>query len=280
MQGLRLRRLDDGQTRRARAGRGGRLLGDRVHARRLPSCLYATKSAQNPAGRLVCCERPGRAIDAGPRWNRQHDQLLAAMDGEWRSIEPGILSPASRLSSSRMCDGSSRSALASVKAPEFFVPAFFAAPSWSPDGGRISVTVHNGSTGDAVLATIDARSGARQDFSRRFRDATFTSWLPDGSGILFVADQADEFREYPRKVWFQPYPRGEPHRVTPDLLEYRNVSVRADGEAFVSVGLDAAYTLWRIPLQRRQPAADGIRALRRAARRRAAAGRPHDRQLG
>jgi Tol biopolymer transport system component len=77
--------------------------------------------------------------------------------------------------------------------------------------------------------------------------------LPDGSGILFVADQADEFREYPRKVWHQPYPNGEPHRVTPDLLEYRNVSVRADGSAFVSVGLDAAYSLWRIPLKGGSP---------------------------
>jgi TolB protein len=108
--------------------------------------------------------------------------------------------------------------------------------------------VHNASSGDAVLVTIDASSGARREFPRRFRDATFTAWLPDSSGILFIADQADEFREYPRKVWFQPYPRGEPHRVTPDLLEYRNVSVRADGSAFVSVGLDAAYTLWRVPL--------------------------------
>ena len=51
----------------------------------------------------------------------------------------------------------------------------------------------------------------------------------------------------------QPYPSGEPHRVTPDLLEYRNVSVRADGSSFVSVGLDAAYSLWRIPLQGRSP---------------------------
>jgi Tol biopolymer transport system component len=49
-------------------------------------------------------------------------------------------------------------------------------------------------------------------------------------------------------VWLQPYPGGEPQRVTPDLLEYRNVSVRADGSGFVSVGLDAAYTLWRVPL--------------------------------
>jgi Tol biopolymer transport system component len=150
-------------------------------------------------------------------------------------------------------DGSELRALNTVKAPEFFVPAFFAAPSWSPNGERIAAVVHNASTGDAVLVTIDARSGARQEFSRRFRDATFTAWLPDGSGILFVADLADQFREYPRKVWFQPYPRGEPYRVTPDLLEYRNVSVRGDGTAFVSVGLDAAYTLWRIPLRGGSP---------------------------
>jgi Tol biopolymer transport system component len=57
----------------------------------------------------------------------------------------------------------------------------------------------------------------------------------------------------PRKVWLQPYPRGEPRRVTPALLEYRNISVRGDGSAFVSVGLDAVYSLWRVPLNGREP---------------------------
>jgi Tol biopolymer transport system component len=65
---------------------------------------------------------------------------------------------------------------------------------------------------------------------------------------LFIANQADAFREFPRKVWLQPFPRGEPRRVTPDLLEYSNISVRHDGAAFVSVGLDALYSLWRLPL--------------------------------
>jgi Tol biopolymer transport system component len=82
---------------------------------------------------------------------------------------------------------------------------------------------------------------------------TFTAWLPDGSGVLFVANQVDELREVPRKVWLQPYPRGEPHRVTPDLLEYRNISLRADGSAFVAVGLDAVYSLWRLPLNGHEP---------------------------
>jgi hypothetical protein len=66
-----------------------------------------------------------------------------------------------------------------------------------------------------------------------------------------VADQVDVLREVPRKIWLQPYPRGEPRRVTTDLLEYRNISVRGDGSAFVSVGLDAVYSLWRLPLNGR-----------------------------
>jgi Tol biopolymer transport system component len=143
--------------------------------------------------------------------------------------------------------------LATTRGQQFFVPAFFAAPSWSPDGARIAASIHDVKTQDAGLVTVDVASGEIEPFPHRFKDATFTAWLPDGSGILFVADQVDELREVPRKVWLQPYPRGEPRRVTPDLLEYRNISVLADGSAFVSVGLDAIYSLWRLPLNAQAP---------------------------
>ncbi len=246
-QGLRLRRIADGQTIElvpaAAVGYWG--IAFTPDGSRL---FYATKSAQNPGGRLSAVSIEGGAstpildwIDSTTSFSRDGRQLTFYRTG---FPQPGT-------TSLMVADatGESIRVLASVNAPEFFVPAFFAAPSWSPDGERISTAVHNASTGDAMLAIFEVQSGSRQDFPSRFRDVTFTSWLPDGSGILFVADQADQFREYPRKVWFQPYPRGEPHRVTPDLLEYRNVSVRADGSAFVSVGLDAAYSLWRIPLR-------------------------------
>jgi Tol biopolymer transport system component len=143
--------------------------------------------------------------------------------------------------------------LATTKGQQFFVPAFFAAPSWSPDGERIAASIHDARSGDAGLVIVDVESGRIDPFPHRFKDATFTSWLPDGSGILFVADQVDALKEIPRKVWLQPYPRGEPRRVTPDLLEYRNISVRGDGSAFVSVGLDAVYSLWRLPLNGDDP---------------------------
>jgi serine/threonine protein kinase/Tol biopolymer transport system component len=247
MQGLRLRRLDQGQTIElvpaAVVGYWGISFtpdGSRV--------FYTTKSVQNPAGRLFEVSVQGGesmpvldGIDSTTSFSRDGRRIAFYRAG---FPEPG---KSSLLTAD--IDGNNLRALVTLESPEFFVPAFFAAPSWSPDGSQISAVIHNGSTGDAALVTVDARTGARQEFRRRFRDATFTSWLPDGSGILFIADQADEFREYPRKVWFQPYPIGDPHRVTPDLLEYRNVSVRADGSSFVSVGLDAAYSLWRIPLE-------------------------------
>jgi Tol biopolymer transport system component len=251
MQGLRLRHLEQGQTIElvpaAAVGFWGISFtpdGSRV--------FYATKSAQSPAGRLFEVSVQGGAstpvlegIDSTTSFSRDGRRIAF--------YRAGFPQPGQTSLVTADVDGNNLHALVTVQPPEFFVPAFFAAPSWSPDGEHIAAVVHNGSTGDAVLVTVDTRSGARQEFPRRFRDATFTSWLPDGAGILFVADEADEFREYPRKVWHQPYPRGEPHRVTPDLLEYRNVSVRADGSSFVSVGLDAAYSLWRIPLDGKNP---------------------------
>jgi TolB protein len=251
MQGLRVRRIDDRQTIElvapAAVGYWGISFttdGERV--------LYATKSAQHPGGRLFSVSIAGGP--STPVLDGIDSTTTVSHDGRRIAFyRAGYPEPGATSLLVAGIDGSDATPIATVRAPEFLVPAFFAAPSWSPDGKRIAAVVHNSTTGDAAVVTVDAGSGTREEFPRRFRDATFTAWLPDGSGILFVADQADQFREYPRKVWLQPYPRGEPHRVSPDLLEYRNVSMRADGTAYVSVGLDAAYSLWRLPLRGGNP---------------------------
>ena len=209
--------------------------------------FYTTKSAEEPAGRLFAVSADGGT--PRPLVEGVDSTITFSPDGTeiafYRAGYPG------RAESSLMiagADGSSVRVLASTMGHEFFVPAFFAAPSWSPEGERIAAAIHDGETGRARLVTIDVASGAETAFPGQFEDATFTQWLPDGSGILVVAGQSDGTREYPRKVWLQPYPHGEPRRITQDVLEYRNASVRADGSAFVSVGLDAAYSLWRVPL--------------------------------
>jgi Tol biopolymer transport system component/tRNA A-37 threonylcarbamoyl transferase component Bud32 len=216
------------------------------------SVFYATKSSQDPTGRLSVVNVLGgtpRALLDGI-----DSTVTFSPDGRQFAFyranfpERGI----SSLMVAGIESGTPR-ALATAGERQFFVPAFFAAPSWSPDGAHIAAAIHDVKTGDAGLVTIDVESGAIDPFPQRFKDVTFTEWLPDGSGILFVADQVDGLQEIPRKVWLQPYPRGEPRRLTPDLLEYRNISVRGDGSAFVSVGLDAIYSLWRLPLDGQAP---------------------------
>jgi Tol biopolymer transport system component len=214
--------------------------------------FYATKSAQEPAGRLHVVDVAGgtprallEGIDSTITWSPDGRRFAF-----YRASFPERGSSALVVADA---DGGNQRVLASVRGQQMFVPGFFAAPSWSPDGARIAAAIRDAKTGDAGLVTVDAASGTIDPFPTRFQDATFTAWLPDGSGILFVADQVDALREFPRKVWLQPYPRGEPQRVTPDLLEYRNISVRGDGGAFVAVGLDAVYSLWRLPLDGRDP---------------------------
>jgi Tol biopolymer transport system component/tRNA A-37 threonylcarbamoyl transferase component Bud32 len=214
--------------------------------------FYATKSPLQPAGRLFVVSVLGGM--PRPLVDGIDSTITLSPDGRkmafYRASFPERGSTALLVAD---VDGGTPRTLATTRGQQFFVPAFFAAPSWSPDGARIAASIHDSRTGDAGLVTIDVESGKIDPFPQRFKDATFTAWLPDGSGILFVADQVEELKEIPRKVWLQPYPRGEPRRVTPDLLEYRNISVRGDGSAFVSVGLDAVYSLWRLPLNGQAP---------------------------
>jgi eukaryotic-like serine/threonine-protein kinase len=214
--------------------------------------FYATKSPQDPTGRLYVVN----VLGGTPRALLDGIDSTVTFSPDGRQFAFYRANFPERGTSSLMVagvEGGSARALVTAREQQFFVPAFFAAPSWSPDGAHIAASIHDVKTGDAELVTIEVESGRIDPFPQRFKDATFTAWLPDGSGILFVADQVDGLKEIPRKVWLQPYPRGEPRRLTPDLLEYRNISVRGDGSAFVSVGLDAIYSLWRLPLDGQAP---------------------------
>jgi Tol biopolymer transport system component/tRNA A-37 threonylcarbamoyl transferase component Bud32 len=251
MQGLRVRQLGEDRSIElvppAAVGFWGiafSLDGSRV--------FYATKSAQEPSGRLHVINVLGGT--PRPLLDGIDSTITFSPDGtKFAYYRAGFPERGASALVVANADGSGSRVLASVRGQNLFVPAFFAAPSWSPDGARIAASIHDAKTGDASLVTVETASGKIEPFPHRFQDVTFTAWLPDGSGVLFVANQVDELREVPRKVWLQPYPRGEPHRVTPDLLEYRNISLRADGSAFVAVGLDAVYSLWRLPLNGHEP---------------------------
>jgi Tol biopolymer transport system component len=66
--------------------------------------------------------------------------------------------------------------------------------------------------------------------------------VPDGSGILFVgAEKATGLRF---QIWFQPYPSGEPIRISNDLSNYQSMSVTADGKSFVTTEQRTAATIY------------------------------------
>jgi Tol biopolymer transport system component len=145
-------------------------------------------------------------------------------------------------------DGSNVRALSTKRLPDFLAPGFFVSPSWSPDGKRIAGAVRNMQSREARLATFDATSGSEASFPDRFAVATATLWMPDGSGILFIA--------VPRgglpmgnggQLYLQPFPAGPLRRVTNDVIEYRNISISDDGQSIVSVGFDTGGQLAAVP---------------------------------
>ncbi len=71
---------------------------------------------------------------------------------------------------------------------------------------------------------------------------TAVAWVPDGSGLFFVAGQKETGMR--AQVWLQPYPSGEPIRVSNDLSQYLSVSVTGDGKSLVSAAQRQAATIY------------------------------------
>jgi Tol biopolymer transport system component len=136
--------------------------------------------------------------------------------------------------------GENPRALVTKRPPEFLAPGFFIAASWSPDGSRIAAAVRNTQTRDARVSLFDVSSGAEESFPQRYEEATFTAWLPDGSGVAVVARMAGGVGSgNGAQIFLQPYPSGDVRRITNDLTEYRNISFTADGETLLTVAAEA-----------------------------------------
>jgi serine/threonine protein kinase/sugar lactone lactonase YvrE len=137
-------------------------------------------------------------------------------------------------------DGANPQARVTLNPPEFFVPGFFATPSWSPDGQHIATAVRDSTTRESRLAIIAVADGTRQPFPGRFAEVMHAKWLPDGSGLIVTGRTPATYGSgNGGQIWLQPYPSGELRRITNDLQEYRTASLTADGSGLVSVAFDA-----------------------------------------
>lgn len=146
-------------------------------------------------------------------------------------------------------DGSRLRSVLSVREPDVLAPGFFIAPAWSPSGDRIAAAIRNDAARSAQLLTVDVATGAVHRFAATFANAAFTAWMPDGSGIVFTGTaQRKPSAEFGSDLWFQPLPDGPARPMTTGVVEYRNVTVSADGSALVSVGSLQNAGIWRISL--------------------------------
>ena len=146
-------------------------------------------------------------------------------------------------------DGSEARVLASIASPERLAPIFWTAPDWSPDGGRIATAVARlGSekveTGAKIVA-ISVEDGRIETLANPgWRFVAQVAWLPGGEGLLAIARNDRQERE---QVWFVPLPGGAARPVTNDLLQYRIVSLAADGQSLLTVAADTLSSVWLAP---------------------------------
>jgi Tol biopolymer transport system component len=150
-------------------------------------------------------------------------------------------------------DGSNAKPLATRRPPEFFVPIFFTAPSWSPDGGMILAPMER-RVGRPVGTLVGVRpddGGPAQFPSVEWPIIGQAAWLPDGSGVIAAAGggAATGGSSASRvQLWWIDPRSGQRRQITNDLLDYRSVSITSDSASIVAVASDGTSAVWTAPV--------------------------------
>jgi serine/threonine protein kinase/Tol biopolymer transport system component len=112
------------------------------------------------------------------------------------------------------------------------VKQFYTDPSWSVSGDLIAVgALELGQNVISSILVLTPEGKLVKTFPFPILVAQ-VAWLPDGSGIFFIGgEKSTGLRP---QIWFQPYPTGEPFKITNDLSRYGSLGVTADGKSFVT----------------------------------------------
>jgi eukaryotic-like serine/threonine-protein kinase len=89
------------------------------------------------------------------------------------------------------------------------------------------------------ILVVDSEGKTVSDFPQQ-KGVLDLAWLPDGSGILHAARTPPDQHQ----VWLQPYPKGEPIKITNDLNQYSDLSAAGDGRSFVVTQTDSTATVY------------------------------------
>jgi Tol biopolymer transport system component len=115
-------------------------------------------------------------------------------------------------------------------------------PSWSAAGNLIAVGAFE--PGENKITTIlvltpEGKLVKSFPLSGLIRMVT---WMPDSSGLFYVAGEKSTGLRW--QIWFQPYPAGDPVKISNDLSQYVSLSVTSDGKSFVTAQARPAATIY------------------------------------
>lgn len=124
-------------------------------------------------------------------------------------------------------DGSGERVLIRRKSPEYVSDA---GAAWSPDGRIIASTVGTIS-GSRDIVAVGVQDGSEQLFPPQKWDTVGRlAWSADGKGVVAGAAIKDNL-----KVWFIPFPTGEPRVLIDQLEDYDSLSLTADSRTLAAV---------------------------------------------
>jgi serine/threonine protein kinase/Tol biopolymer transport system component/tetratricopeptide (TPR) repeat protein len=130
-------------------------------------------------------------------------------------------------------DGSGEQSIAVRHHPERF--AWGSTPAWSPDARRVAIAVDaTDRNGFAIkLQVINLDDVSRTEIPEpRWQSLSRIEWLRNQRGLVVIGQEHDSSFQ---QIWYVPYPRGTPKRITNDLNDYATVSTTADSRELVTV---------------------------------------------
>ena len=115
-------------------------------------------------------------------------------------------------------------------------------PSWSSVGDHIAIGAFDQAPNKITSILVFTPEGKLVKTLPLSSLVTAVAWMPDSSGLFFVAGEKSTGMRW--QIWFQPYPSGDPVKVSNDLNQYTSISVTADGKSFVTTQAHHAATIY------------------------------------
>ena len=123
-----------------------------------------------------------------------------------------------------------------------YLDGFSWGTAWSPDGKIIAITTFEPKKGlRSALWGISVSNGSMREIYSSPDSIGRLGWLPDGSGLLAPISKIDR-----GQIWFVPFPKGQPQRLTNDLMNYQFccLDLTHDGKTLVATQVTRVSDMW------------------------------------